>query len=165
MGTRPGYELADLHRAISQVHPHQLCPIAVEHFCGGQCSVLKCAFADGHSWAVRISLREANSNADVHVESMKQEIAIIQELEQKGSRWAPTYCGSSLSFSNDIQRPFIALRWIEGAPLHWSDSSPERKSRNEILQRLAAIQAERIELTLQSSAQRKSNDRAPPSTC
>lgn len=118
--------------AISQLRPDKQVPALSKHFDGGQCRVFKVDFADGESWAVRVPLFHHASRETV-VGLIESEARVIEELGMKGFRWVAKLRGCSLTFDNAVGYPFLALTWISGSQLLWSDDFPTRPLRDKIL--------------------------------
>jgi hypothetical protein len=91
-----------------------------KYFDGGQCRIYKVDFPDQESWAIRIPLHMQNVRREAIIDLLQGEILIVQELELKGFQWAPRLQGSSLTFENLVGYPFIALSWVSGESLSWS---------------------------------------------
>ncbi|KKK26186.1 hypothetical protein ARAM_000974 [Aspergillus rambellii] len=73
--------------------------------------------------------------------------AFSKSWKPKDSPWAAKLRGSSLTFENTVGYPFLALTWISGSPLLWSDDFPTRPLRDKVLNSVAVIHASLIECT------------------
>ncbi|KKK14735.1 hypothetical protein AOCH_001701 [Aspergillus ochraceoroseus] len=73
--------------------------------------------------------------------------AFSKSWKPKDSPWAAKLQGSSLTFENTVGYPFLALTWISGSPLLWSDDFPTRPLRDKVLNQVAVIHASLIECT------------------
>ncbi|KAJ5394741.1 hypothetical protein N7509_006528 [Penicillium cosmopolitanum] len=133
--------------AISQLRSDKEIPTFRQYFDGGQCRVFKVTFADGESWAVRVPLFVHHASQDTVIQLLESEAHILEELEFKGFSWAARLRGRSLTFDNAIEYPFIALTWIPGSQLSWSDEIPTRTLRNKILYQVAVLHTSLIECT------------------
>lgn len=78
------------------------------------------------------------------------ETRIFRTLEAKGFPWSPHYRGSSLTFDNPIEYPFVVLDWAEGNPLKWDDNFPSQPIRDSLLAQIAEIQQSLIMCTLET---------------
>ena len=76
--------------------------------------------------------------------------AFLRTLEAKGFPWSPHYRGSSLTFDNPIEYPFVVLDWAEGNPLKWDDNFPSQPIRDSLLAQIAEIQQSLIMCTLET---------------
>ncbi|KAE8353701.1 kinase-like domain-containing protein [Aspergillus coremiiformis] len=133
--------------AISQLRSDKQVPTLTKHFDGGQCRVFKVDFVGGESWAVRVPLFVRNASQDTIIHLIGSEVRALEELEIKGFWWAAKLRGCSLTFDNAVGYPFIALTWIPGSQLSWSDDFPTRPIRDKVLSQVAAIHASLIEYT------------------
>lgn len=133
--------------AISQLRSDKQIPTLSQYFDGGQCRVFKVTFTDSESWAVRVPLFVCHASQDAVIQLLESEARILQELESTGFSWAARLRGSSLTFDNAIGYPFIALTWIPGSQLSWSDEFPTRPLRNKILDQVAILHTSLIECT------------------
>ncbi|KAJ5160679.1 uncharacterized protein N7482_007683 [Penicillium canariense] len=137
---------------ISQLRTDHQVPVLSKCFDGGQCRVFKVDFADGDSWAVRVPLFVRNSSRETILYLVESEASIIQALETKGFQWAAKLRGCSRTFDNLVGYPFLALTWIPGSPLLWSDNFPARPLRDKVLNQVAGIHASLIECTQETRA-------------
>ncbi|KAK8150251.1 hypothetical protein G3M48_003317 [Beauveria asiatica] len=133
--------------AISQLRSDKQIPTLRQYFDGGQCRVFKVTFTDGESWAVRVPLFVHHASQDTLIQLLESEARILEELELTGFSWAARLRGCSLTFDNAIGYPFIALTWIPGSQLSWSDEFPTRPLRNKILDQVAMLHTSLIECT------------------
>lgn len=141
------FDAEKLPVAVSQLRTDKQVPAISQHFDGGQCRVFKVDFVDGESWAVRVPLFVCHASQDFIIYLMESEARVLEELEIKGFRWAAKLRGRSLTFNNAVGCPFIALTWIAGSPLSWSDDFPTRPLRDKVLSQIAVIHASLIECT------------------
>ncbi|OAQ59494.1 phosphotransferase enzyme family domain-containing protein [Purpureocillium lilacinum] len=139
--------LENLPVAVSRLRVDGAVPTITQKLTGGQCCVFKADFLSGESWAVRVPLL-VSDRAGIRI-IIQAEADLLQQLEMKGFLWAPKYQGHDASFNNDIGCPFIALAWIPGNPLSWSDDHPPRSLRDKVLSQMARIQESLIECTKQ----------------
>ncbi|KAJ5414891.1 hypothetical protein N7509_000225 [Penicillium cosmopolitanum] len=109
--------------AISHLRNDGQIPTILQYFDGGQCRVFKL---------------------------LESEAQILRELELKGFLWAARLRGCSLTFDNAIKYPFIALTWIPGSQLSWSDNFPTQPHRNRILDQVAKMHTSLIECSKQA---------------
>lgn len=137
--------------AVSQLRSDKQIPTLRQYFDGGQCRVFKVTFADGESWAVRVPLFVRHASQDTIIHLLESEAQILEELETKGFPWAAKLRGRSLNFDNVIGYPFIALTWIPGSQLSWTDEIPTRTLRNKILHQVAMLHTSLIECTQETS--------------
>lgn len=137
--------------AISQLRSDNQIPTLCQYFDGGQCRVFKATFTDGESWAVRVPLFVRRASQDTVIQLLESEACILRELELAGFSGAARLRGCSLTFDNAIGYPFIALTWIPGRQLSWSDEFPTRPLRNKILDQVAMLHASLIECTKETS--------------
>ncbi|RJE19161.1 Phosphotransferase enzyme family [Aspergillus sclerotialis] len=131
--------------AISQFRSDQQLPNLSGHFDGGQCRVFTVDFEDEESWAVRVPLFVRNASRDAVISLVQCEANVLRELENKGFRWAAKLRGCSLTFDNAVGYPFIALTWIPGSPLSWSEDFLTRPFRDKILSQVAMIHVSLIQ--------------------
>jgi hypothetical protein len=144
--------LQNLHVAISALRKDREIPtISQTQWDGGQCRIYKANFADGESWGVRIPIHVKTDSRDVILELLGNEEERIEMISKTGCSWIPKLCASSLTFDNELEWPFIALSWIEGSPLCWSEDTPTRPLRNKVLEQLASIQVSLVERTKSNS--------------
>lgn len=137
--------------AISQIRFDHQVPTLSSHHDGGQCRVFRVNFVDGKSWAVRVPLFVRNLSRETIIDLVQCEADILRDLENKGFHWAPKLQGCSLTFDNAVGYPFIALTWIPGSPLSWSEGFPTRSFRDKILNQVAIIHVSLIECTKENS--------------
>lgn len=137
--------------AVSQLRTDSAAPALTKRFDGGQCRVFKVDFADGESWAVRVPIFVRDASQDNIIDLLESEARVVEELERKNFRWAAKLRGCSLTFNNAVGYPFIALTWIPGSQLLWSDNFPERPLRDKVLSQIALIHASLIECTKEPS--------------
>ncbi|KZF20524.1 hypothetical protein L228DRAFT_232091 [Xylona heveae TC161] len=134
--------------ALSHLRPDGHVPVLNDNsFYGGQCHIFKADFPDGECWAVRIPLYARYASRDGFIIQLEHEAKVLRELELKGFRWAPKLKSSSLTFENVVGYPFLALSWVQGTPLSWSEDHPPRSLRNKVLGQVALIQEALIECT------------------
>lgn len=133
--------------AVSQLRADKQTPALSKHFDGGQCRVFKVDFSDGESWAVRVPLFLHHASRDTVVYLIESEARILEELEKKDFWWAAKIRGCSFTFDNAVGYPFIALTWISGNQLLWSDDFPARHLRDKVLKQVAVIHTALIECT------------------
>ena len=122
-------------------------------FRGGQCHIFKLsrpvnARGDLENLAVRAPVYM--EGCDAKVCDLRKELDTLQTLKEKRFPWAPCCLGSSLSFDNAVQHPFVVLTWIEGTALCWDENVPVRAVRDKVLAQMAAIQVSLIECTQKS---------------
>ncbi|KAK2802082.1 hypothetical protein FQN51_004992 [Onygenales sp. PD_10] len=146
-----GFMEENLSFAISQLRSDHQVPNLSTHYDGGQCRVFRVDFMDGESWAVRVPLFVRNASREAIVGLVQCEANVLRELEIKDFRWAAKLRGCSLTFDNDVGYPFVALTWIPGSPLSWSDDVPPRTVRDKILNQMAVIHVSLIECTKENS--------------
>ncbi|KAI2381235.1 hypothetical protein LOY90_006738, partial [Ophidiomyces ophidiicola] len=132
--------------AISELRSDKQIPTLCQYFDGGQCRVFKVIFTDGESWAVRVPLFAHASQNNV-IQLLMSEAHILEELGLAGFSWAAKLQACSFTFHNAIRYPFIALTWIPGNQLSWSDEFPTRPIRNKILDQVAKLHISLIECT------------------
>lgn len=137
--------------AISQLRTDKQIPLLNKHFDGGQCRVFKVDFVDGESWAIRVPLFVRHASRETIIHLIDSEARVLEELETKGFRWAAKLRGCSLTFDNAVGYPFLALTWISGSQLSWSDDFPTRPLRDKVLSQVAMIHASLIECTKETS--------------
>lgn len=137
--------------AISQLRRDRQIPILRQYLDGGQCRVFQVTFTDSESWAVRVPLFVRQAPQDTVIQLLESEARILEELELKGFSWAARLRGCSFTFDNAIRFPFIALTWIAGSQLLWSDEFPTQPFRNKILDQVATLHASLIECTKETS--------------
>ncbi|KAH9870648.1 hypothetical protein IAQ61_006126 [Plenodomus lingam] len=124
----------NLTAAVSTLRSDGEIPILNErHWDGGQCRIFKVDFPNGESWSIRIPIHGQCRSQDTIIHMLQDEQCILEELGRKGFRWAPKYCGSSLTFDNLVGFPFMALSWSEGSPLVWTPTDPPRPIQNIVL--------------------------------
>ncbi|KAK2805082.1 hypothetical protein FQN50_006327 [Emmonsiellopsis sp. PD_5] len=126
---QPNFQEENLSFAISQLRADHQVPHLNTHYDGGQCRVFRVDFPDGESWAVLVPLFVRNVSREAIVDLVQCEANVLRELEIKGFHWAAKVRGCSLTFDNDVGYPFVALTWIPGIPLSWSDDVPTRPVR------------------------------------
>ncbi|KAI0101847.1 hypothetical protein GGR51DRAFT_550772 [Nemania sp. FL0031] len=131
----PDFEPQKLFAAISQLGLGKA-PTLDQKFRGGQCYIFKLSFRDKKSLSVRILLYTS-------VHNQLNKIPIVKAEAPKCRRY-------SLSFNNPIKHPFIALTWVEGSSLAWSENSPMQPHRDNLLGQIASIQLSLIECTLET---------------
>ncbi|KAK2791821.1 hypothetical protein FQN52_004504 [Onygenales sp. PD_12] len=148
---QPNFQEENLSFAISQLRSDHQVPNLRTHYDGGQCRVFRVDFMDGESWAVRVPLFVRNASREAIVGLVQCEANVLRELEIKDFRWAAKLRGCSLTFDNDVGYPFVALTWIPGSPLSWSDDVPPRTVRDKILNQMAVIHVSLIECTKENS--------------
>lgn len=131
--------------------------LKVPYMEGGQCRIYKVEFSD-ESWCVRIPHVQSDPDGAINrshgrniVSLVTHERDVIQEVGKWKFPWASKLLGFSLTFENDIGRPFILLSWIEGSPLRWTEQDPPRPVRNKILSQVARIHVSLIEHTQEIS--------------
>lgn len=76
---------------------------------------------------------------------------MLKSIPEKGFAWSPKLYVVGLSFDNPIKYPFLAQEWTEGSSMDWTDSTPERKTREKVLRQVAEIQQSLLFLTLETS--------------
>ena len=108
-------------------------------FSGGQCQVFKLGFSDGTSWAVRIPVY-LSCPKDMIVTVLRNELHILERLEESGFPYSPRVVGYDLTFINSVGFPYIVLTWISGSPLQWTDNTPSRRAdRDKVASHIAKI--------------------------
>lgn len=154
----PNFRPENIAVAVSAFwHDAEVPRVMEQYMAGGQCRIYKVEFAD-ESWSLRIPHVHCDLNGyitaddeDFILKSLEDERDIIQEVAKSGFLWSPKLLGFSLTFQNDIGRPFLLLSWIEGSPLRWTDTDPPRHVRDEILTQIAEIHMSLIECTQEFS--------------
>ncbi|KAL2812410.1 kinase-like domain-containing protein [Aspergillus granulosus] len=131
--------------AISHLRNDRQIPTLHQYFDGGQCRVFKVTFTDGESWAIRVPLFVRHASQNIVIQLLESEAQVLQELELKGFSWAPRLRGCSLTFNNAVRYPFLALTWIPGSQLSWSDGFPTQPLRNKTLDQIAMMHTSLIE--------------------
>jgi hypothetical protein len=105
---------------------------------------------EGEIWAIKVPLFVRHDSQELIIQLLESEAQILEELELKGFPWAARLRGRSLMFDNAIKYPFIALTWIPGSQLLWSDSFPTQPLRNKILDQAAKMHTSLIECSKQA---------------
>ncbi|KAL2856127.1 hypothetical protein BJX68DRAFT_279575 [Aspergillus pseudodeflectus] len=136
--------------AISEFRNDRQIPTLCQYFDGRQCRVFKVTFTDGESWAVRVPLFVRHASQNTVIQLLESEARVLRELELKEFSWAARLLGCSLTFDNAIKYPFIALTWILGSQLSWSDDFPTRPLRDKILGQAAMMHISLIECSKES---------------
>ncbi|KAH8745786.1 kinase-like domain-containing protein [Diaporthe sp. PMI_573] len=148
----PNLEPKNILAAVVQLGIGGNVPSVDAEFDGGECRVFKLSFKDEASLAVRVLHPTDDSNHDNTIATVQTEVRILQTLEEKGFRWAPRYCGASLTFDNPVKHPFIVLTWVEGFPLRWGENFPPQPLRDALLAQIASIQHSLITCTLENGS-------------
>ncbi|KAJ5719129.1 hypothetical protein N7493_007584 [Penicillium malachiteum] len=148
---QPTFHEKNIPLAVSQIRADGQVPTTSEQFVGINYRVFKVDFSDNESWAIRVPLVSNLSRKDWPQSFLSymvdNEAQILKELEEKGFEWAPRYCGHDSTFDNSIGSPFIAVTWLSGNYLEWTEESPQQPLRNKILEQLAEIHISLIECT------------------
>ncbi|KAJ6037254.1 hypothetical protein N7540_001533 [Penicillium herquei] len=148
---QPTFHEENIPLAISQIRTDGQVPITSEQFVGMNYRVFKVDFSDNESWAIRVplvsNLIRKDLSQDVLSCMVDNEVQILKELEEKGFKWAPRLRGHDSTFYNPIGCPFIAVTWLSGKVLGWTEESPQKPLRNNILEQLAEIHIFLIECT------------------
>ncbi|TWU71315.1 hypothetical protein ED733_000171 [Metarhizium rileyi] len=144
------FKIKDVVAAVTELRIGRNAPFFAGEFIGGECRIFKLGYEDEASVAVRVRHPTDDSSRDDTIAIVKAEIRLLQTLEAKGFRWAPTYRGASLTFENPIEHPFIVLTWIEGSALSWDENLPSQPLRDALLQQIASIQLSLITDTMEN---------------
>ncbi|OAA35198.1 hypothetical protein NOR_08121 [Metarhizium rileyi] len=144
------FKIKDVVAAVTELRIGRNAPFFAGEFIGGECRIFKLGYEDEASVAVRVRHPTDDSSRDDTIAIVKAEIRLVQTLEAKGFRWAPTYRGASLTFENPIEHPFIVLSWIEGSALSWDENLPSQPLRDALLQQVASIQLSLITDTMEN---------------
>lgn len=140
--------------AVAALRPDGEVPTLSKRFWdGGQCRIFRVEFTNGENWSVRIPIH-VQADHDNIFGILQGEKDVLKELERSNFSWAPKYHGSSITFDNLIGYPFMALSWIEGSPLLWTDKFPKWDDRSKILRQVAEIQISLIECSREDGTSR-----------
>lgn len=103
-------------------------------FCGGEYAVYALQTASGTRIAIRIP-KDHGPHAPL---LLGQEAGIRQRIDSIGLPLFPSLISFDDTTDNLISAPFLALDWVDGHSLVWSDTQPAAKSERESVLRTAA---------------------------
>lgn len=125
--------------AASQFRPDNQIPEVKERIDSNNYLIFKVDFED-ESWAIRIPvLKNGDWSSEFITSLVEREAHVLEDLEKKGFQWAPRLRGFSSSFDSPIGYPFVAVTWIQGQALAWTEDFPEQPLRDRVLEQLAEI--------------------------
>lgn len=107
-------------------------------FHGGECIIFALVADTGQRFAIRTEQR-LSSTTRMKVES---EVELLQAIRKQNIAHLPFLIG----FDLDSGPPFIATTWANGRALQWSDASPPRPVRNEMLMTIAGVNLDMLEI-------------------
>lgn len=142
---------AKIPLAISQLRADNQAPVVSKHADGGNSRVFKVNFQDGETWAIRLPISPRDPRPEFSTSLVEAEARVLKELETKGFQWSPKLHGYSSTFDNPIGHPFLAMSWIPGNKLIWTEDFPAQPLRDKILKQVAEIQTSLIECTKETS--------------
>ncbi|CAG9947025.1 unnamed protein product [Clonostachys rosea f. rosea IK726] len=119
---------------------------------GKQCWVYAIDSPNGNIWAVRIPAHIKHLPPAAITSTVEKEVSILKCLEQGGFAWSPKLVGYCTGFENPIAYPYIISTWIRGKPLHWTEDTPCRETRDKVLRQIGRIIVQLAECSQDQSA-------------
>ena len=99
-------------------------------FSGGECIIFAL-----ESNTERFAIRVEQHFSSLTRTKVEREIQLFEAIKKEGIPRLPSLVG----FDLESVPPFIATRWADGFTLTWSDSSPPRHVREDILKAIAEV--------------------------
>lgn len=100
-------------------------------FSGGECVIF--AFEAQCPTKEKIGIRLEHTP---NIDKVKREVRHLEAINGLHIPHVPVLLGHSMSTEPS---PFIALKWANGSALNWTDSSPEVEVRDRVLQTVAQV--------------------------
>ncbi|TQV92094.1 hypothetical protein V2A60_004394 [Cordyceps javanica] len=112
--------------------------------------VFRVSFSDLPSVVLRVEHPRHGEAAQAILDRAESERRMYDRLGTVDFHWSTRLVGASLSFDNPIRYPFLVLDFAGEDRLRWSDASPPEPARGNLLARLAGIQLQLIQRTLET---------------
>lgn len=112
--------------------------------------VFRVSFSDMPSVCLRVEHARREDDQTI-LDRAEAERRTYERLGEVDFHWSTRLVGASLTFDNPIRYPFLLLDFAGETRLEWSAVSPPQPARAGLLARLATIQLELIECTLETS--------------
>lgn len=108
-------------------------------------------YDDGYTCATHVPIYTPGVPPDVLTVMTAMEVSILKHLACNGFDWSPKVLASDMGYGNPLRFPYMILSVIEGRPLTWTASFPDRSAREKVLMQLANILHELWSCTERSS--------------
>lgn len=113
--------------------------------------VYQVSYTDHPSVCLRVACGRLDEEDDAVIARTALDAGIYEKLESSGFGWSSRLVGSSLTFDNPINYPFIVVEFAGGNNLQWTDVEPSQPARNDVLEQLAEIHLQLLQCTLETS--------------
>lgn len=108
-------------------------------------------YDDGYTCAIHVPIYTPGIPPKVLTVMTAMEVSTLKRLASHGFDWSPRVLASDTGYENALRFPHMILSCIEGKPLTWTDSFPDRSAREKVLMQLANILHELWSCTERSS--------------
>ncbi|KAM3508182.1 hypothetical protein MY11210_006844 [Beauveria gryllotalpidicola] len=112
--------------------------------------VFRVSFSDMPSVCLRVEHPRHEDPPQAILDRAEGERRIYERLGRVDFHWSTRLVGASLSFANPIGYPFLVLDFAGEERLRWTDEVPRQPARAALLRRLAEIQMQLVQRTLET---------------
>ncbi|KAH8707387.1 hypothetical protein HC256_010663 [Beauveria bassiana] len=118
---------------------------------GDEYHVFRVSFSDMPSVCLRVEHARHEDAPQAILDRVEGERRMYERLGKVDFHWSTRLVGASLSFANPIGYPFLVLDFAGEERLRWTDEVPRQPARAALLRRLAEIQMQLVQRTLETS--------------
>ena len=144
----------NIQAVVAAIRPHGTTgsfEFGTEHhpLSGKQCWIFILRFHDGQTWGVRVPVKSSHLPLPSVQSFIEYEVDILASLTRAHFSFSPELIHYDTSLDNAIKFPYLVYKWIEGAPLQWSNSVPESSlKRSKVLRRMVDFTLDLARLTV-----------------
>ncbi|KAM3533933.1 hypothetical protein MY4038_002811 [Beauveria bassiana] len=117
---------------------------------GDEYHVFRVSFSDMPSVCLRVEHARHEDAPQAILDRVEGERRMYERLGKVDFHWSTRLVGASLSFANPIGYPFLVLDFAGEERLRWTDEVPRQPARAALLRRLAEIQMQLVQRTLET---------------
>ncbi|KAM3471273.1 hypothetical protein MY8738_009396 [Beauveria namnaoensis] len=117
---------------------------------GDEYHVFRVSFSDMPSVCLRVEHARHEDAPQAIIDRVEGERRMYERLGKVDFHWSTRLVGASLSFANPIGYPFLVLDFAGEERLRWTDEVPRQPARAALLRRLAEIQMQLVQRTLET---------------
>ncbi|KAM3455417.1 hypothetical protein MY3296_002397 [Beauveria thailandica] len=117
---------------------------------GDEYHVFRVSFSDMPSVCLRVEHPRHEDAPQAILDRADGERRMYERLGKVDFHWSTRLVGASLSFANPIGYPFLVLDFAGEERLRWTDEVPRQPARAALLRRLAEIQMQLVQRTLET---------------
>ena len=123
-------------------------------FSGKQAHVYVVEYPDASQWAIRVPVHASHLGPEGLADTVNGEVSILKKLQTVGFKWSPRLIAFDSGFDNAIRFFYVALTWIPGKPLQWTDEIPARREdRNKVIRQMLQMTTDLAHATISENAE------------